>query len=164
VAAGSRLSQHTAARSELARLLRFAAVGGLATLVHVTVAMAARAGLALPELGANLAGFGAAVLVSYTGHARCTFAIDARHREHLPRFLLTALAGLASSSLTVWIVTERAGGSFVLAMALVAVIVPSSTFLAMRHWVFTTARHGLRERWIVLLALGAVAAGLLAAG
>ena len=164
MASDARLTAPGAARAGGARLLRFAAVGGLATLVHVTVAMATRAGLALPDLVANFAGFAVAVLVSYTGHGRWTFAVPARHGAHLPRFVLTALLGLATSSLTVWAVTHRAGGSFALAMALVVVIVPASTFLAMRYWVFTPTGRGRRERWVVLIVLGAVAAGLMAAG
>jgi putative flippase GtrA len=121
----------------LAQLIRFAGVGGLATVVHVLVALVVQAVLPVSAQGANLAGFAVAVLLSYIGHARVTFGMDARSGPQFLRFCLLSALGLATSSATVWLVTERLGFGFGVAMVAVAVLVPAASFLAMRFWVFS---------------------------
>lgn len=49
------------------QLIRFGGVGGMATLVHVIVAMLMRGTFGLSPLQANFAGFASALLVSYVG-------------------------------------------------------------------------------------------------
>ncbi|MFN6925681.1 MAG: GtrA family protein [Tabrizicola sp.] len=117
------------------QVIRFGVVGGAATLTHVLVAMAAEEVLSVPDQAANLSGFLVAVLVSYGGHARLTFGAPLRSGRQFLRFLVQALAGLGASSLTVWAVTS-AGFGFPIAMAAVAVVVPTVSYLAMRFWVF----------------------------
>lgn len=119
------------------RAIRFVGVGVLATLVHVSVAMAVEAGLGLAALGANLAGWMAAVTLSYFGHLHVTFGATPSHGIQGPRFALTALGGLAISSGLVSLVTGL-GGSFAAAMAVVAVGVPVMTYLMLSFWVFDT--------------------------
>ena len=120
----------------LAQLIRFAGVGGLATLAHVLVALAVQAALPVTPQEANLAGFAAGVAVSYTGHARVTFGAPLRSRSQFARFVILSLLGLGASSLTVQVTTGLLGWGFGAAMATVAVIVPACTYLAMRFWVF----------------------------
>jgi putative flippase GtrA len=127
----------------LAQLLRFAGVGGLATGVHVLCALVLRHLVPVSEQEANLAGFAAAVLVSYVGHARFTFGVDMRSGSQFLRFVALSLLGLATSSSTVWIVSTHLGFSFVSAMAAVAILVPGLTFLVLRLWVF----GGEASRW-----------------
>jgi putative flippase GtrA len=117
------------------QVIRFGVVGVAATLTHVLVAMAAEAVLSVPDQAANLAGFLVAVLVSYGGHAWLTFGVPLRSGRQFLRFLVQALAGLGASSLTVWAVTS-AGFGFQTAMAAVAVVVPTVSYLTMRFWVF----------------------------
>jgi len=120
----------------IAQLLRFAGVGGLATLAHVLTALAVQAALPLTAQAANLAGFVAGFATSYAGHARVTFNAPLRSVPQFLRFLLLSLLGLAASSLAVWVVTTVIGASFALAMAAVVVIVPAVSYVAMRLWVF----------------------------
>ncbi|WP_180996041.1 GtrA family protein [Tabrizicola aquatica] len=120
----------------LAQILRFGGVGGVATLAHVLAALAAGLVLQLSPQQANLAGFLTAVLVSYFGHANYTFQAGRGASGQFLRFAVVALAGYAASSLTVALVTQALGLPFGLAMAAVAVVVPASSFLAMRSWVF----------------------------
>jgi putative flippase GtrA len=126
----------------LAQLIRFAGVGGVATLAHVLVALAVQAALPVTPQQANLAGFGAGVAVSYTGHARVTFGAPLRLGAQFARFFLLSLLGLSASSVTVQVTTSLLGWGFGAAMAAVAVIVPACSYLAMRFWVF--ARRGER--------------------
>jgi putative flippase GtrA len=120
----------------LGQLIRFGAVGAVATLAHVLAALMAERTLPVSAQGANLVGFATAVLVSYTGHTRVTFDAPLRSGPQFGRFLVLSLLSLAASSLTVWVVTGPLGLGFAAAMAVVALIVPAVTYLAMRLWVF----------------------------
>lgn len=117
-------------------MVRFGAVGGLATLTHVLVAIVAEAALVLAPQLANLAGYLVAVLVSYTGHALVTFKAPVQSAARFLRFILVSLLGLATSSATVWVTTGVLGLAFPVAMLCVAVAVPVVTYLGMRFWVF----------------------------
>jgi putative flippase GtrA len=57
----------------LATLIRFGGVGGLATLVHVLVALTAEHSLSLSAQQANLVGFLVSGWVSYVGYAHVSF-------------------------------------------------------------------------------------------
>ncbi len=123
----------------LRQLLRFAGIGGLATLAHVCAALVAEKGLQVSAQQANFIGFLTAVTLSYVGHARFTFNAQVGSAAQIRRFALLSLLGLATSSSTVWLVNTVLGFSFGIAMAVVAILVPAATFIAMRFWVF---RHG----------------------
>ena len=123
----------------LGQLIRFAGIGGLATLAHVCAALVAEKGLQVSTQQANFIGFLTAVTLSYVGHARFTFNAQVGSAAQIRRFALLSLLGLATSSSTVWLVNTVLGFSFGIAMAVVAILVPAATFVAMRFWVF---RHG----------------------
>lgn len=144
-----------------AQLLRFAGIGGLATLVHVGVAVIMRGSTGMAPLHANLAGFCSAVLFSYVGHARCTFDVGLSSGTQILRFLFIALVGLAISSGTVWF-AEGAGLDFGFAMAAVAVLVPVASYLALRLWVFQARGQEGGVDWIGIGVSGALALGVLA--
>ncbi|NJS39251.1 MAG: GtrA family protein [Rhodobacteraceae bacterium] len=123
----------------LAQLMRFAGVGGLATAVHVLVALAVQAAFPVSDQGANLSGFAAAVLLSYLGHARFTFAVTSQSVPQFMRFFSLSCLSLGISSLTVWLITAKLGFSFIVAMVAVSVVVPIASYLVMRFWVFDEA-------------------------
>jgi putative flippase GtrA len=120
----------------LRQLIRFAGVGGLATVLHVAVALLVQHALPVSAQAANFAGFCAAVTLSYFGHARFTFQVGAQSGGQFLRFVATSLLGLATSSSTVWLITTKLGFSFWVAMVVVAAAVPLMTYIAMRYWVF----------------------------
>jgi putative flippase GtrA len=124
----------------MAQLARFGGVGVVATLVHVAVALLVSALLAAAPLAANLAGFSASVLFSYFGHARLTFGVALAHRRHGPRFVVTALTGLAASTAITFLCQTWFRLPFWATMALVAVLVPLLNYLMLRLWVFGHAR------------------------
>lgn len=119
-----------------AQLTRFASVGFFATGLHVLVATACANLFGLPALLSNAVGFAAAVTLSYLGHGRFSFETNLHHRVHGPRFLLTALTGLAVSSCLTQITVVWLGAPFVAGMAVVALAVPASTYVLCRFWVF----------------------------
>ncbi|MEL7257610.1 MAG: GtrA family protein [Pseudomonadota bacterium] len=119
------------------QLSRFAGVGALATLLHVTVALIVAEGLgAAPQL-ANLTGFLAAVSFSYLGHGYFTFSTKLKHRIHGPRFLSVSVLGLCVSSGSTYVIADMAGLPFWMAMGVVAIAVPFSTFILCKLWVFS---------------------------
>ena len=122
-----------------AELTRFASVGALATGVHVATALIAAEMLGIAPHTANTTGFAAAVLLSYFGHGRLVFNTELRHGFHGPRFLMTALLGLAVSSAITHAMTVWAQAPFAAAMAVVALAVPASTYVICKLWVFRPA-------------------------
>lgn len=122
--------------------MRFGGVGILATLVHVLVALCAERLTGLSHQQANLAGFLAAVSVSYFGHLRYTFRQNSHSARHMLRFLVVSGVALATSSAIVQLVTAVGGYGFLTAMILVALVVPPVSFVVMRIWVFNAARKG----------------------
>ena len=144
------------------QLIRFGGVGGMATLVHVIVAMFMRGTFELSPLQANFAGFASALLLSYVGHARCTFGVGLNQRFQFLRFLFVGLIALATSSGTVWLLDIGLGLDFGIAMAAVAVLVPAVTYLAMRFWVFKATSAPDDTDWLGLGVSGALALAILA--
>lgn len=120
----------------LGQLSRFAGVGAMSTLVHVLVALCAASLLGFAPQMANLSGFIAAVSFSYFGHGYFTFEADVKHRLHGPRFFSVAALGLGVSSTLTHVITAWMGLPFVVAMGVVAVAVPASTFVLCKFWVF----------------------------
>ncbi|MBK9362778.1 MAG: GtrA family protein [Rubrivivax sp.] len=122
-------------------LLRFAAVGMLATLTHVAVAAWVLWTLGWSSAAANGLAFVMANLVSYMGNTHWSFSArpDAGNAMRFAAVSLAALAltmGLAAA-------VQRAGGSHAWGIALVVTVVPGLSYLAHRH---LTYRHSARDR------------------
>jgi putative flippase GtrA len=131
---------------EFWRLARFSAVGGLATVVHIGVAMVAvSAAGANPTVGAMI-GFIAAFLVSYIGHFRFTFAAPGHLRDYLLKFAVSSLASFGFSTGSVWLATVMLGIDYKPALIALAVIVPVCNYLMNRFWVFLGPDSGLSRR------------------
>ena len=121
---------------ELSRLARFSAVGVIATVVHIGVAMVAVAAAGVnPTVGAMI-GFLSAFIVSYVGHFRFTFAASGRYRDYLLKFAVTSLASFLLSTTAVWLATTVLGVDYRLALFALAIIVPVCNYLVNRFWVF----------------------------
>src|SRR5688572_8010680 len=84
-------------RALLGRLLRFGLVGGLATVTHAGVALAALSLFRQAPLLANFSGFCVAFVVSFCGHALFTFRSGLSLARAL-RFSAVALASVSLSS------------------------------------------------------------------
>ncbi len=110
--------------------LRFLAVGGTATVVHVATAMALVEIAGWPILSANIVAFAVAVLVSYLGNHRWTFARSGRHDHHLPRFIVLALGGLALNQAIVFALVRGAEIDYRWALLVVVAVVPALSFAA----------------------------------
>lgn len=118
-------------------MLRFAAVGALATLIHVAVAAWALQTRAWSPAAANGLAFVIANLVSYLANTRWSFGARPGAGNAL-RFTAISLAALALT-MALAAAVQRAGGSDAWGIALVVMVVPGLTYLGHRR---LTYRHG----------------------
>ncbi len=114
----------------------FILVGVAATLVHVAVALLARETLGLAPLNANLAGYVAAVGVSYLANARLTFRRPSRNLAQFGRFLAVSLLALGLNQALIYLLAERAGWPFWMALIPVVLAVPALSFALSKLWAF----------------------------
>ncbi len=128
--------------------LRFLAVGGAATGVHVATAMVLVETAGWSILNANVVAFAVAVMVSYLGNHRWTFGRSGRHDHHLPRFVVLAFGGLALDQAIVFAMVQGAEIDYRVALMVVVGVVPALSFVANRCWAFAEvpADRGLLSR------------------
>ncbi len=119
----------------LVQLLRFIGVGSVATVVHVAAAFFANL-LGAPPLAANTVGFLCSVTTSYLGNFYWTFSGAADHAQSLGRFAAMAALAFVVTTAIAYIVQTYFGGPFIVALALMVLIVPPMNFVLGRLWVF----------------------------
>lgn len=115
------------------RIWRFAAVGVVATATHAGAGLGLHYGLGMAPFWANLIAFLCALAVSFTGQTRLAFPEAEANGAAFVRFSAVATFGLALNQLIVT-ATERLGGPYWLALAIIIVTLPAATFLALRYW------------------------------
>lgn len=116
--------------------MKFAAVGGGATLVHVLAALTINGLANVAPLRANFLAFIVASCVSYIGNWFWTFEGSSRHVFSLPRFAALSLSCFALNQAIVYGVTERLGQPLWLAMVPVVIVVPAFGFWLSKTKVF----------------------------
>lgn len=129
-------------RSEPARILRFAAIGGVSTLIYavLTLALSALHGFGMPVTIASIAGYGAGAVFSYCGHRFVTFMSDGAVGFEIVRFACaTALGFLLSVGLAV-ILADVAGLPPLVPVAIASILVPVLNFIILRKFVFVAAQ------------------------
>lgn len=119
----------------LRQIFSFAGVGGLATVTHVSIALACAHWLSWGSLASNGLGAAVAFCVSYFGNELLTFGNERRRRESIWRYALTSFAGFLVASAIMAIVNANDWPVIVYAIATI-VIVPPITFVLARTWVF----------------------------
>jgi putative flippase GtrA len=114
----------------------FAAVGFTATALNYVAALAAQHLLGLGPLLAGVAGYAAAVGVSYLGNSLLTFRRPAMHGPQFARFAVISLVGLAINLGLVFVAVHALGWPLWKALVPVVLIVPASTFVMAKFWAF----------------------------
>jgi putative flippase GtrA len=125
---------------------RFGLVGFAATLVHVMTVVALVEGGAMRAVWANLVAFSIALAVSYLGNHRWTFQSGSPHGFSFPRFAAVAVAGLLLNQAIVYAGTELLGVSYLWALAVVVLVIPTLGFAASRWWAFAAPSASLETR------------------
>jgi putative flippase GtrA len=123
--------------------VKFAAVGGGATFVHVLAALTLNGLVHVAPLRANFLAFLVASCVSYLGNWFWTFDAASHHAFSLPRFTALSLSCFALNQAIVYGVVERLGQPLWLAMVPVVAVVPAFGFWLSKTQVFLPKPSGL---------------------
>lgn len=118
---------------------KFSFVGVLATATHLLIFSATIELLNLEPMLANLAAFGVAFVVSFSGHRSWTFRTTGRPPALVQsglRFGAVAAIGLALNSGAVFLTTEAMALSYRWALLPMATVIPFATYLMNRYWAF----------------------------
>lgn len=122
------------------QILRFGAVGGLATLVHASIGYMSVVFLDLSGQQANVLGFGFAWWISFCGHHAFTFERRANCSAALGRFVVHSLVlFLIASTITTAIRGLHPSISDGFVPVLAAFIVPVLSFVSSKFFVFRSA-------------------------
>jgi putative flippase GtrA len=114
----------------------FAVVGVAATAINYVAALGAQHLLRFGPLPAGVAGYAAAVGVSYFGNSLLTFRRPALHGPQFARFAAISLAGLALNLGLVFVGTRALGWPLWQALVPVVLVVPAATFALSKFWAF----------------------------
>jgi putative flippase GtrA len=117
----------------------FVVVGVTSTAINYVGALAAQHLLGLGPLLAGVAGYAAAVGVSYFGNSLLTFRRPAMHGPQFARFAAISLVGLAINLGLVFFGTHTMGWPLWKALIPVVLIVPAATFVMSKFWAFREA-------------------------
>ena len=126
----------------LRQAMKFIAVGGGATLVHVLAALTLNGLAHAPPLRANFLAFLVASCVSYAGNWFWTFDAASHHAFSLPRFAALSLSCFALNQAIVYGVVVHLGQPLWLAMVPVVAIVPAFGFWLSKTQVFLPKPSG----------------------
>ncbi|VVE50678.1 bactoprenol-linked glucose translocase (gtrA) [Pandoraea anhela] len=130
-----RTSPHV--RTFVVPLMRFGVSGGVATAVHVIVAITLIAVFGVGSVPANAVAFCVATPCSYLLNTLWSFSARV-HRTSLARFLPVSVFGLVLTTFVARTV-EHLGGNHWLGIAAVVLTVPPTTFLLHRYWTYRGA-------------------------
>ncbi len=120
----------------MTRFVRFAAVGLLATGIHVgAVYFLVETGGVDPAL-ASLPAFVSALAVSYLLNRRWTFQAAGTGFGPFHKYLLVALGGMLLNAVIMFVAVHIAKASYWLGLAIVVAVVPAVSYLLQRDWTF----------------------------
>lgn len=115
----------------------FLAVGGAATFVHWAVVVSLVEYTGSRPLTANIAGWVAAVCVSFVGHHRLSFrGHGAPAAAAASRFLLVSAVGFAVNQSAYAALLSFTSQSYAVLLGAVLAAVAGATYIASRWWVF----------------------------
>lgn len=121
--------------------LRFGLVGGMSTLVHISVFVFCIELLHIRPFIANFPAFGIAVMVGFIGHFSWTFRHHNRdeRREWMPaliKFAVVSLIGLGINSMIVYGIVDMAHLQYAYAIVLMLTVTPALVFILSKLWAF----------------------------
>ena len=127
-------------RALLARLLRFGAVGGIATLIYAAVAYSLTRFAGLGAVLASVAGYGVAGVWGYVGHRYFTFRSTDRHVADAPRFIAAQLLGVGIAVAAPYLMTDLWHAPPLAPILVTCIAVPLLNFVILDLLVFRSRR------------------------
>lgn len=125
------------------KLLRYAIIGGIATLVHAVILWLFVAIADLRPSLATILGFLVAFSVSYFGHYYFTFQSNEPHGRALPRFLAIALTGAFLNWLIFVIINDGFRLDYWIAFLISVIVVPTFVFAMSGRLAFKKADRNI---------------------
>ncbi len=120
----------------ITQALRFALVGGLATLAHFAVMGALILASVASPLVATFVGSLAGSVVAYVANRRHTFESNAPHRHALPRHYVVVTGSIALNALIFRLTHGSLDAPVWFAQGLATGLCMVFNFIASRYWVF----------------------------
>lgn len=115
---------------------RYLIVGGLGTAAHLAILALCVEWLQLDVVRASIAGFLAALSVSYVLNHYWTFESTRSHVSSFWRYLTVSVSGLLLNTGMVYTMVEYFHWWYLTAQLTVIFVVPTSNFLLNRYWAF----------------------------
>ncbi len=123
------------------QIFRYIVVGLLGTAAHLAVLTACVELLQSDVVKATVAGFLAALSVSYVLNHYWTFESDRPYFSSFWRYLAVSVSGLLLNTGMVYAMVEYLHWWYLTAQISVIFVVPTSNFLLNRYWAFAANRH-----------------------
>ena len=121
---------------ELGRVLRFGVTGIVSALAYVVGTFCLIATGTAGPLTAAVIGYTGAAAISYFGHLYFSFRVDPDHRTFLWRFAAIVAVNFSMTMMITYIVTNVLAAPYHFSIAVVAVLIPATSYLCNRFWVF----------------------------
>lgn len=118
------------------QVFRYIVVGALGTAAHLAVLALAVEYYRLGVVVATVAGFLAALAVSYGLNHYWTFQSQRHPASSFWRYLLVCLSGLLLNTAMVYTMVEYFGWWYLTAQLCVILVVPTSNYLLNKYWAF----------------------------
>ena len=128
----------------LARFIRFAGVGGVATALQYLLLIALVEIVRVAPLYASISSYLASAALNYWANYHFTFSATVPHRQAMPRFVLVSGAGLVINALVFHVVHTGFGLMYLIAQILASGFVLLWNFLANHFWSFSAGNRSGR--------------------
>ena len=120
----------------MAKIVVFAAVGLLASAIHILVAWLLMFFLGVSVFICNLFGFLTAFVISYVGHYFFSFRSSASHLQALAKFLLTAITGFLFNTFILYLLIHFFGYESIIFVVFAVACSAGLVYLISNYWVF----------------------------
>lgn len=122
---------------DLRSIFMFLMMGGLTTVVHVTVGLIAHYQGGLTAFNANIVAFFAGFTVSYFGHRRYSFRSRGPIGRSMPRFFVIQATSFVINQVVIYVAVNVWGYPYPLALIAMICVVMPTTYILGRLWAFS---------------------------
>jgi len=131
-----KLDTHTVAISAIAQVVRFAAVGVIASAVYAGVVLIAIRKFGISSALAGAIGYIVAIPVSFVGQKRWTFRAQGTQYIEFRGFVVVQAANTALSALAMLISTDVLGLNPFVGIIVIVLVLPTMTYFVLSRKVF----------------------------
>lgn len=117
------------------QILRFLIIGGGATALQFLLLGVLVELKLLPEVFASATAYALSAIFNYLANYHLTFASRSRHRDTLPKFVLTATLGLGINTI-IFAAAFFAFGYYLLAQVIATAVTLVINFLLHKFWIY----------------------------